>query len=119
MRPSPDDAERLVGELDTLPAAALPAPGDERRVGLWDVARLGKEQGHRVLGGRHDVALRGVDDHHAAPGGGLDVDVVEADAGPSDHQQVGSCGEHVVGDGRRRPDDQGMGPGDGLEQLVG
>ena len=90
-----DDAERLVGELDALPAAALPAPGDERRVGLRDVARLGEEQRHRVLGGRHDVALRGVDDHHAAPGGGLDVDVVEADAGPADDEEVGSGREHA------------------------
>ena len=61
-----DDAERLVGQLDALPPAALPAPGDERRVGLGHVAGLGQQQRHRVLGGRHDVALRRVDDHHAA-----------------------------------------------------
>ncbi len=96
--PEPDDAERLVGQLDALPAAALPAPGDERRVGLGDVAGLGEQQRHRVLGGRDDVALRGVDDHHAAPRGRLDVDVVETDAGPADDEQVGAGGEHVVGD---------------------
>ena len=93
-----DDAERLVGQLDALPPAALPAPGDERRVGLRHVAGLGEQQRHRVLGGRDDVALRGVDDHHAAAGGGVDVDVVEADAGPADDEQVAAGGEHVVGD---------------------
>ena len=92
-----DDAERLVGELDALPPAALPPAGDERRVGLRDVAGLGQQQRHRVLGGRDDVALRGVDDHHAAPGGGVDVDVVEPDAGPADDDQVGAGGQHLVG----------------------
>ena len=50
--------------------------------------------------------------------GGLDVDVVEADAGAADDEQVGAGGEHLVGDRRRRADDQGVGAGDGLEQLV-
>ena len=113
------DAERLVGQLDALPAAALPAPGDERGVGLGDVAGLGQQQRHGVLGGRDDVALRGVDDHHAAARGRLDVDVVEADPGPADDEQVGAGGEHLVGDRRRRADDQGVGADDGVEQLVG
>ena len=106
------DAERLVGELDALPLAALPAPGDERRVGLGHVAGLGEQQRHRVLGGGDDVRLRGVDDHHAAAGRRLDVDVVEADAGPPDHQEVGPGGEHGVGDRRGGADDQGVGARD-------
>ena len=64
-----DDAERLVGEFDALPAAALPATVDERGVGLRHVAGRRQQQRHRVLGGRDDVALRGVDHHHAAAGG--------------------------------------------------
>ena len=86
--PEADDAERLVGQLDALPPGPLPAPGDQRGVGLRHVARLGEQQRHRVLGGRDDVALRGVDDHHAPRRGGVDVDVVEPDAGPADDQQV-------------------------------
>jgi hypothetical protein len=35
------------------------------------------------------LRLRRVDHHHAAPGGGVDVDVVEADAGAADHHEVG------------------------------
>ena len=111
------DAERLVGELDALPAAALPASGDERGVGLRDVAGLGEEQRHRVLGGGDDVALGGVDDHHAAAGGGLGVDVVEPDPGAPDDKQVGPGGEHLVGDVGGRADDEGVGPDDGVEQL--
>ena len=114
-----DDAERLVGQLDALPPAALPAPGDEGRVGLGHVAGLGQQQRHRVLGGRHDVALRRVDDHHAAAGGRVDVDVVEADAGPADDEQVGAGGEHLGGDRGGGADDQGVGADDGVEQLVG
>ena len=75
-----DDAERLVGQFDAFPAAALPATRDERGVGLGHVAGRREQQRHRVLGGGDDVALRGVDDHHAARGGRRDVDVVEADA---------------------------------------
>ena len=113
-----DDAERLVGQLDALPPAALPAPGDERGVGLGDVAGLGQQQRHRVLGGRHDVALRRVDDHHAARGGRLGVDVVEADAGPPDDEQVAAGGEHarrstVVAERMIRA----WAPDDGVEQL--
>ena len=87
----PDDAERLVGQLDALPPAALPPAGHERGVGLGHVARLGEQQRHRVLGGRDDVALRGVDHHHAAARGRLDVDVVEPDPGPADDDQVGAA----------------------------
>ena len=38
-----DDAERLLGEFDTLPFAALPAAFDERGVSLRDVAGLGEQ----------------------------------------------------------------------------
>ena len=52
-------------------------------------------------------------------GGGVDVDVVEPDAGPADDEQVGAGGEHLVGDRGRRADDQGVGADDRLEQLLG
>ena len=63
-----DDAERLVGQLDALPLRALPAPVDQRGVGLGDVAGLGQQHGHGVLGGGEDVRLRRVDHHHARAG---------------------------------------------------
>ena len=115
--PEPDDGEHLVGQLDALPPAALPPPGDERGVGLGDVARLGQQQRHRVLGRRDDVALRGVDDHHAATRGRVDVDVVQPDAGAADDHQVAPGLEHLGGDLRRRADDQRVGPDDDVEQA--
>ena len=88
--------------------AALPPAGLEGGVGLGDVAGLGEQQRHRVLGRRQDVRLRRVDDHHAAAGGRLDVDVVEADAGPADDDQVGAGGEDLGGDLGGRADDEGV-----------
>ena len=81
-------------------------PATRARVGLGDVARLGEQQRHGVLGRRQDVRLRRVDDHHAAAGGRLDVDVVEPDAGPPHHDEVGAGLEHLGGDLRGRPHDQ-------------
>ncbi len=60
---------------------------------LGDVAGLGQHQRHRLLGRRDDVRLRRVDDHHATAGRLGDVDVVEADPGPPDHQEVGAGGQ--------------------------
>ena len=94
-------------------------PAVERGVGLRDVAGLGEQQRHRVLGRRDDVALRRVDHHHAAARGGVDVDVVEADAGPADHHQLVGGLEHLGGDLRGRADDQRVRADDAGEQVVG
>ena len=91
-----DDAEGLAGQLDALPLRPLPAAGDQRGVGLGHVAGLGEQHGHGVLGGGEDVGLGGVDDHDATRGGGLDVDVVETDAGPAHHHQVCPGLDHLA-----------------------
>ena len=52
-------------------------------------------------------------------GGGLDVDVVEPDAGPADDDQVGAGGEHLGGDLGGGADDEGVGARQRLEQLLG
>ena len=79
-----------------LPCSSTPSHCDrfhcaglEVGVGLRDVAGLREQQRDRVLGGREDVRLRRVHDHHAAPGRRGDVDVVETDAGPPDDDEVG------------------------------
>jgi hypothetical protein len=113
-----DDAEDLAVELDALPLRPLPLPGLQRGVGLGHVAGLGQQERHRVLGRRQDVRLRRVDDHHAPAGGRLDVDVVQADAGPADHHEVGPGLQHVGRDRRRRADDQGVGTLDRDQQLL-
>ncbi len=59
-----------------------------------------------------DVGLRRVHDHHAAACGGLDVDVVDADAGARDHLQVGRGLEDLGGHLGRAPDDERVVRGD-------
>ena len=112
-----DDPQRLVGELDTLPPAALPATVDEGGVRLRDVAGLGEQQRHRVLGGGHGIRLGGVDHHDTAGGGALEVDVVEADPGAADDHQAVGGGEQFGVDRGRRADDQRLGTGDLAEQF--
>ena len=104
----PDDPEGLAVKLDALPLLTFPAAAYEGRMSLRDVAGLSEEQGDRVLGGREDVRLRGVDDEDAVPRGRLDVDVVEADAGPPHHLQVLGPLEEVCIDLRCRANDQGV-----------
>src|SRR5690606_35870648 len=87
-------------------------------VGLRDVAGLGQQHRHRVLGGGEDVRLRGVDDHHAPVGGGLHVHVVEADAGPADDDEVLPGRDDVRGDLGGGADDQRVRALHRLEEAV-
>ena len=112
-----DDPEHLVVQLDALPARALPAALLERRVRLRDVASLREQQRQRVLGRGQHVRLRRVHHHHAAARRRLDVDVVEADAGAADHDEVGAGLEHLRGHLGRGTDHQRMRAGDDVEQL--
>ena len=93
-------------------------PVDEGGVSLRDVAGLGEQQRHRVLGGRDDIRLRGVDNHHAASRRRIEIDVVEADPGPADDHQVVGGGEQLLVDHRGRADDQRCRAGDRRQQLV-
>ena len=75
-----EHAERLALELDPAPGRALPAALLQRRVRLRDVPRERDEQADGVLGGGDDRRLGRVGDDDPAARGGLDVDVVDADA---------------------------------------
>jgi hypothetical protein len=77
-------------------------------VRLRDVAGLGQQQSHGVLGRRDDVALRRVDHHHPPTGCRLDIDVVEPDARSADHDQLIGNLQDLRGDLRRRPNDQAL-----------
>ena len=83
-----DDAERLAVQLDAFPLRPVPLPRLQIGVRLRHVARLREQQRDRVLGRRQDVRLRRVHHHHAAARRLGDVDVVEADAGPADDDQL-------------------------------
>jgi hypothetical protein len=73
-----------------------------------------EQQRHGVFGGGQDVRLRRVDHHHATIGGRLRVDVVETDAGPTDDDQIRTCGQHLSGDIGGRADDECVGTDDRL-----
>ena len=114
-----DDAEHLVGQLHAAEALALPAPLDERRVRLGDVARDREQQAERVLGRGHHVRPGGVRDDDAAAGGGGDVDVVDPGAGPADHLQLAGVLEQPGRHARGAADDQRVVGADALGQLLG
>ena len=59
-----------------------------------------------------------VDHQHTARGGGVDVDVVQADTGARDDLELGRGGEHLGVDGGRRADQQRVGLGHGGQQLL-
>jgi len=75
-------------------------------VRLRDAPSLGEQQSHRLLGRADDVGLGRVHDHHPPSCGGLDVDVIEPDAGARDDLQIGGSCEHLAGDLRGAADDQ-------------
>ena len=108
-RPDPaeaDQPDRLAGELDALPCGSLPPALGQGRMRLRDASRLREEQRHGVLGGADDVRGRCVHDHHASARRGVDVDVVEPDAGARHDPQVRGRVEHFGGHLRRAADDQ-------------
>ncbi len=112
-----DHRERLVGQLDATEAAALPAPVDQRRVRLRDVARQRQHQRDRVLRRRQRVRLRRVADQDAARRGRLDVDVVDTGAGPADHAQPRAGGDQLGVDARGGAHHERVVAGDPLQQL--
>ena len=111
-----DDAQRLVGQFDAFPLAALPTPGLQRRVRLRHVARRRHEQSHGVFRRRHDVALGRVHHHHTTTRRGLDIDVVETDARTTHHDQLVGGLEYISRHLRGRTDDQRMGTLQGRRQ---
>ena len=99
-----EDSERLLRQLDSAPLRALPAPVDQRRVRLRDVARERDEQADRVLGSGHDVRLGCVRDDDPLAGRGVDVDVVDPHPGAADHLQARALRDQLGGQLGGRPD---------------
>src|SRR5215213_3501257 len=84
----PDQADRLLRDLDTLERAPLPLSVPQGRVRGRDAPGHREHEPQGVLSRGDRVALRGVGDDDAAFGSGLDVYVVHADAGASDGLEV-------------------------------
>ena len=116
--PQPDDAQRLAGQLHAHELLAVPAALEQALIGRGDLPRHGQHQGDRQLGGRDGVAAGRVHHDDALLGGGLDVDVVHADAGPRDRPEPGVAVEHVGGDLHAAAADGAVGLQQGLAQVV-
>ena len=87
-----DDAERPPAQLHAgQPAAGrLPVAGAHRRVPGRDPPGEPVQERQRVLGRGDRVAGRRVDDDDPGPGRGVEVDVVDAHAGPPDDERAGA-----------------------------
>ena len=100
-----EHTERLPRQLDSREARPVPGSGRERGVRLGDVPGEREEERDRVLGSGVDGRLGGVRDDDPAAGRRLDVDVVHADACPSDHLEAVCVLDERRVDRRRRADD--------------
>ena len=118
MLPQPMMPKRLAGEFDAHEAVLFPLAGVGRGVRGGDFAGEREHQRDRVFGRRDRVAVRRVHDDDAAGGGGVDVDVVDADAGAADDFQMRRGAEQVGGDFRRRADRQAVIAADDRFQFV-
>jgi hypothetical protein len=84
-----------------LPKISVPLNDERFQVCSFSVASAAgsagsrQHQGQRVLGGAVDVRRGRVDHQHAGRGGGVDVDVVQPDAGPGDDLQLRRGGDHL------------------------
>ena len=113
-----DDPERPAAQLEAGELGALPFAAPDRGVGRRGPAGDPVEQREGVLGGRDRVAGRGVDDHDPGPRGGLQVDVVDADAGPPDDDQPRRGGDELGVDLDLAADDQRVVVGQDRAQLI-
>ena len=100
-----EHTERLPRQLDSREARPVPRSGRERSVCLGDVPGEREEKRDRVLGSGVDGRLGGVRDDDPAAGRGLDVDVVDADACPSDDLEAFCLLDERRVDRRRRAND--------------
>ena len=105
MRPKPRTASVLSASSMPPHFERSQRPLLQRGVGLRDVARERDDQADRLLGGGDDGRVGRVRDDDPAPGGGVDVDVVDPDPGAADHLQAVGLLDQVGGQLRRRADD--------------
>src|SRR6202012_2174890 len=87
-------------------------------VGGRDLAGRREEQRQGGVGGAGGVRRRGVDHQHTAFGGGLDIDVVQPDAGAGDDLELGGSCQYLGVDGGGRTDKQRVGLGYRGQQLL-
>ncbi len=113
----PDHPQSLAVQFASHELVTGPAPAFDMPVGGGDFSHQGQHQAQRQLGHGEGV-LRGRESHHhAGPAGGLDVYVIQADAGPGDDLQVFRRRNQFGRDGRLVAHDQGPRRSRGHEQT--
>ena len=111
------DTHGLVREFHTGVLAAFPLSVYQRLVRRGNVARAGQQQRNCEFRGRHDVRGGRVDHHDPGLGSGIDVDVVQAHAGASDHLEPASSSQRLGIDLRGRTHKDRVHVRDGGQQL--
>ena len=79
-----DDAEGLVAQFHADEFVAVPFAAFQGSDRLRNMAGQSHHKRNRMLTGSHVVTPRGIHDHDPFFACGIDVDVLEADAGPPD-----------------------------------
>ena len=113
----PDHAERLAVQLGAIDRA-VPLERFQPRVRLRNAPHEREQHADRVLGGRHDVAVRRVDDDHPAARARVDVDIVHAHARAPDDAQPRRAVEQGGRHRRRRARDERLAVGERLRQRL-
>ncbi len=109
-----DDAERFPAQFDTGEFLFLPEALLHRGVGRKDVASQSSEKSEGVFGDTDGIAAGRVHHDDTAARGGLDIDVVDADAGAADDAKLPGAVEQLGRDARGGADQHGVGVGDGF-----
>ena len=117
-RAKSDQAQRLVAQFAAGKFLLLPLARFHRGIGLRHRMRHGQQQRHGVLGDADGVSAGSVHDQHALARGGVEVDVVDADAGASDHEQTRGAIEKLGRHLRRAAHQQGVGVADFVRDLA-
>ena len=111
-----DEAQSLVEKFGAFSLPLAPFAAAQRGVGGGDAPGQSQHQGQGVLGDGDRRRQWGMNDDHPQAGRRLEVDVVEADAGPSDDVQPRLPGRQDIGrDARAAAHDQRVDARDGLQ----
>ena len=114
-----DDSERLVAQLHTHEATALPAALAGGAVGLRDAPRQRAHHRDGVLGGGHGIAVGRVHDHDAALGRGVYVDIVDAGARAAHDLEPARLRQQIRGHLGRGANHEALVVSDDLGQCLG
>ncbi len=115
-----DDAELLAADLEGVGRRLDPAAAVAGGVLFRDAAQQQDGLGQHQLGHRAGVGIGGVEHGDAALAGGVQVDLVGADAEAADGDQLLGAVEHLGGQLGTRADANEVGVGDlGLQLVVG